>query len=82
MPCIQKWHQESQNGQKKEYIEGHCWGFIGALICGIGRCIPLMGRIHESKVKTGGNSIIEQMLEMAGKIAKNRGKAAIMVLDA
>jgi hypothetical protein len=28
MPCIQKWHQESGNSGKPEYIEGHNYGIV------------------------------------------------------
>jgi hypothetical protein len=84
MPCIQKWHQESQNSGKGEYIEGHNFGIV-SMLAQAGkriRSIPVMAEIHESKAQADGGSIIEKMARMMGKIAKTAGKGAIGVCDA
>lgn len=84
MPCIQKHHQDSQNSGKAEYIEGHNYGQISAVITNgkVSRSIPLMAEIQESKAKTGGDSLIVQMINLAGKVAETSGKPLIVVLDA
>jgi hypothetical protein len=84
MPCIQKWHQESQDSGKPEYIAGHNFGIISMLSRTEERVrsIPVMGEIHESKVQTNGPSIVEKMALMMGKAAETAGKGAIGVCDA
>jgi hypothetical protein len=84
MPCIQKWHQESGNSGKPEYIEGHNFG-IASMVSKQGermRSIPVMAEIHESKAQGTGGSIIEKMANMMGKTAQTAGKGAIGVCDA
>jgi hypothetical protein len=84
MPCIQKWHQESQNSGKGEYIEGHNFGVV-SMLSGAGeriRSIPVMAEIHESTVKGTGGSIVKKMALMMGNVAKTAGKGAIGVCDA
>ena len=84
MPCIQKWHQESQNSGKGEYIEGHNFGIV-SMLAEAGkriRSIPVMAEIHESKALAHGGSIVEKMARMMGNIAKTAGKGAIGVCDA
>lgn len=84
MPCVGKHHQDSQNSGKAEYIEGHNYGQISAVITNgtVSRSLPLMAEIQESKAKTGGDSLIQQMIQLAGKCASAAGTSAIVVLDA
>jgi hypothetical protein len=56
MPCIERMHQESQNSGKGAFIEGHLFGFIGMIVPGFNRSIPVMAGIRESKAKAGGES--------------------------
>jgi hypothetical protein len=81
MPGIQKWHQESGDSSKGEYIEGHNFGVVSILSSGL-RSIPVMAGMHESKTQNGGESIVEQMGRMMGKVAQNAQKPAIGVCDA
>jgi hypothetical protein len=46
------------------------------------RSIPVMAGIQESKIKTGGESLVEQMVGQAGKVVEMMGKPAILLLDA
>jgi len=84
IPCIQKHHQDSQNSGKAEYIDGHNYGQISAVITNgeVSRGIPLMAEIQESKTKTGGDSLVVQMIKLVGKVAEVAGKPVIAVLDA
>jgi hypothetical protein len=82
MASCQKRHQDSQNSGKPEYIDGHNFGFISALTGGTVRSIPVRAELQESAVKTGGESIIVQMVNCAGKVAETFGKPAIILLDA
>jgi hypothetical protein len=52
------------------------------VIPGFNRSIPVMGRIQESKAKSGGESLVEQMVRQAGKVVEMMGKPAILLLDA
>ena len=82
MPAIEKLHQESQNSGKGAFIEGHLFGFISMIIPGFNRSIPVMAGIQESKTRTGGESLVEQMVKQAGKAAEMTGKPAVLLLDA
>jgi hypothetical protein len=82
MPAIEKLHQESQNSGKGTFIEGHLFGFISMIIPGFNRSIPVMAGIQESRTKTGGESLIVQMVKQAGKVAELMGKPAVVLLDA
>jgi hypothetical protein len=82
MPAIEKLHQESQNSGKGTFIEGHLFGFISMIIPGFNRSIPVMAGLQESGVKTGGESLIVQMVRQAGKVAEMMGKPAVLLLDA
>jgi hypothetical protein len=82
MPAIKKLHQESRDAGKEAFIEGHLFGFISMIIPGFNRSIPVMAGIQESKSKTGGESLVEQMVRQAGKAAEMMGKPAVLLLDA
>jgi hypothetical protein len=82
MPAIEKLHQESQNSGKGAFIDGHLFGFISMILPGFNRSIPVMAGIQESKTKTGGESLIVQMVRQAGKVVEMMGKPAVLLLDA
>jgi hypothetical protein len=82
MPAIEKLHQESQNSGKGTFIEGHMFGFVSMVIPGFNRSIPVMAGIQESKRRTGGESLVEQMVKQGGKVAEMMGKPGLMLLDA
>jgi hypothetical protein len=82
MPGIEKLHQESGNSGKGAFIEGHLFGFISIIIPGFNRSVPVMGGIQESGSKTGGESLVEQMVKQAGKVVEMMGKPAVLLLDA
>jgi hypothetical protein len=82
MPAIEKLFQQSQNSGKGGFIEGHLFGFISMVIPGFNRSIPVMAGVQESKTKTGGESLVVQMVKQAGKAAEMMGKPAILLLDA
>jgi hypothetical protein len=82
MPAIERMHQESQNSGKGTFIEGHLFGFISMIIPGFNRSIPVMAGIQESKAKTGGESLIVQIVRQAGKVVEMTGKPAVLLLDA
>jgi hypothetical protein len=82
MPAIERLHQESGNSGKGAFIEGHCFGFISMIIPGFNRSVPVMGGIQESGRKTGGESLVEQMVKEAGKVVGMMGKPAVLLLDA
>jgi hypothetical protein len=80
MPAIEKPHQESQNSGKGTFIEGHLFGFISMIIPGFNRSIPVMAGIQESKTRTGGESLVVQMVREAGKVVEMMGKPAVLLL--
>jgi hypothetical protein len=82
MPAIEKVHQESQNSGKGAFIEGHCFRFISMILPGFNRSIPVMAGIQESKTKTGGESLVVQMVRQAGNVVEMMGKPAVVLLDA
>jgi hypothetical protein len=79
MPCVQKWHQESGNSGKPEYLEGHIFGIVSMLSTSGERMrsIPVMAEIHERRAKTSGEGIVEKMAHMRGKTAQSAGKGTL-----
>ena len=84
MPYVRTHHQESENSGKPEFIEGHNYGCLSALATNgtYFRSIPLMAEIQESKIKTGGPSLVEQMVECGGRQSEAMKKPVTLVLDA
>jgi len=90
MPDVQIIHQESENSGKSEYIEGHIYGHVCAVITDksgkTSRNLPLMTQLHTipPKDKAGkpiGKTLIEQMIDMLDETAKSMGEAIIAPLD-
>ena len=84
MPDVTVLHQESDNSGKPEYIEGHNYGFICALATNgtTFRPLTLKAELQEGKSKTGGPSLIEQIVECGGQVTNTLGKPATLILDA
>ena len=90
MPEIQMLHQESQNSGKGRFIEGHIYGHIGAVITDgkASRSLPLLTELHKSPPKgkatnrASGETLVVQMVNMAGATAGAIGGPVVASLDA
>ena len=85
MPEIQILHQESQNSGKSEYIAGHNYGQISAVLTNgkVSRSLPLATQLQRSPGKDEtGDSLVVQMLNMAVKTAETTGELSVIALDA
>ena len=90
MPDIQIHHQESQNSGKREYIEGHIYGNVSAVITAgtTSRSLPLLTQLHkvppkdETSKKPMGDTIVVQMMGSVNEVAKQIGKPVLSVKDA
>lgn len=90
MPGVKKLHQDSEDSSKGEYIFGHLFGAVGAVISKSNRffCIPLKINIQDglqSAAAWEGNTIsteshVVQMIENGYEAAKTFGKS-IFLLD-
>lgn len=54
MPAVKRLHQESNNNSKKEYINGHHFGFVGVLVGSLKKafCLSLGGEVHDGGKRT------------------------------
>jgi hypothetical protein len=52
------------------------------IVPGFNRSIPVMAGIQESRKRTGGESLIVQMVKQAGKVVETMGEPALLLLDA
>ena len=90
MPDIQILHQESQNSGKGEFIEGHIYGHVGAVITDgkASRSLPLRTELHKSPPKDKatnkamGETLVTQMVNMVGATAEAMGEPVVAALDA
>ena len=90
MPDIQIHHQESQNSGKSEYVEGHIYGNVSAVITAgnTSRSLPLLTHLHkvppkdEITKKPKGDTIVVQMMNSVYKAAKQIDKPVLSVKDA
>jgi len=85
MPSVDVQYQSSENIGKSEYIEGHNYGQISAVITnGVeSRAIALRAEIQEGAAKTENeDSLITQMVKLGGEVTKSAGRRAVLVLDA
>jgi hypothetical protein len=80
MPATEKLHQESQNSVEGAFIEGHLFRFIRMIIPVFNRSIPVMAGIQESKAKTGGESLVEQVVRQAEKVVEIMGNRLLDAL--
>ena len=90
MPEIQVLHQESDNSGKPEFIEGHCFAQVGAVMTNghVSRNIPLMTQRQvsppkrEGKKKKDGDSLVVQMVKLIHETAKSIDEPVVAALDA
>jgi hypothetical protein len=92
MPDIQILHQDSENSGKGEYIEGHTYAQVSALITndGISRSLPLITQQQKSPPKKegtnkpDGDTLVTQMVNLTVKATELLGddEKAIVALDA
>jgi hypothetical protein len=90
MPGIQILHQESDNSGKPEFIEGHNFGQVSAVITNgqVSRSLPLKTQLQESppkqegKKKPDGDSLVVQMVKLVIETAKAIGEPVVVALDA
>ena len=90
MPGIQTLHQESQNSGKPEYIEGHNYGQVSAVITNgaISRSLPLITELQASPKKIegtkekDGESLVSQMVGLTHRAAKAIAEPVYGVFDA
>ena len=90
MPDIQIHHQQSQNSGKSEYVEGHIYGHISAIITAgdTSRSLPLLTHLHkvppkdEITQKPTNDTIVVQMMSSVNEAANQIGKPVLSVKDA
>jgi hypothetical protein len=90
MPEIQILHQESENSGKGEFIEGHIYGHVSAVITNgeLSRSLPLLTHQHkvppkdQSTNKPLGETIVVQMMNSVHEAAKSIGEPVVTALDA
>jgi hypothetical protein len=90
MPDVHAMHQDSSNSGKPEYIEGHMYGHVGAVITNgaVSRCLPLNmekqsspPRIKGTK-KPDGATLVTQMVGLVHETAKSIDEPVVVALDA
>jgi hypothetical protein len=90
MPGIQKMHQDSQNSGKPEFIEGHNYGQVSAVITNgtVTRSLPLITELQaspkkiEGTKKKDGDSLVTQMITLTQRAAEAIGEPIYVALDA
>jgi hypothetical protein len=90
MPCIQKMHQDSQNSGKAEFIEGHNYGQVSAVIANesAARSIPLLTELQASPKKVDGtdkkdgDSLVAQMIALTHRASEAVGEPVYVALAA
>ena len=88
MPGVQILHQGSQNSGKPEFIAGHRYAHVSAVISkeSIMRSLPLMTELQESPPKQEGEknkeSLVAQMVSLVDKVAQSINEPVIAALDA
>ena len=90
MPGIQTLHQDSQNSGKPEFIEGHNYGQVSAVIANgvMSRSLPLITQLQaspkkiEGTKKKDGESLVSQMMGLTHLAAKAIEEPVYGVYDA
>jgi len=85
MPGVEILHQESQNSGKAEYIAGHNYGQVSAVVTKgkVSRSMPLVTQLQKSPPKDErGESLVVQMLNLVVKTAESAGEPSVVALDA
>lgn len=89
MPDIQLLHQESENSGKGEFIAGHNYGHVSAVITNgkVSRSLPLITELQKSPPKDEiskkpvGDTLVVQMIHLTEKVAASLEKPVIVALD-
>jgi hypothetical protein len=87
MPGVQILHQDSQNSGKPEFISGHRYAHVSAVITkgSVMRSLPLKTELQESPLKEdAGNkeSLVAQMIGLIDEVAQSIDEPVIAALDA
>jgi len=88
MPGVQILHQDSQNSGKPEFIAGHRYAHVSAVISkeSVLRSLPLMTELQESpreqKDKRNPESLVAQMIALVDEVAQSIDEPVITALDA
>jgi hypothetical protein len=93
MPGVQILHQDSQNSGKSEFIAGHNYGQVSAVITNgkVTRSIPLKTQLQESppkqekkgkKEKNSDKSLVTQMIALVHETALSIKEPVVAALDA
>jgi hypothetical protein len=88
MPGVQILHQDSQNSGKPEFIAGHRYAHVSAVISKdtVLRSLPLKTELQESPPKQEGErkkeSLVAQMIALVDEAAKAINEPVIAALDA
>ena len=90
MPDIEMHHQDSQNSGKPEYIAGHNYGQVSAVITNgvVSRSLPLMTELQKSPPrkegtkKPDGDTLVVQMVNLVHKTAQIMEEPVVAALDA
>jgi hypothetical protein len=90
IPGVKRFHQESENSSKAEYIWGHQFGAVGILVGEVGKrfCIPIALRLHDGVKAIFGwddgeerqESHVVEMVKMACGVSMHFG-SCILLLD-
>ncbi len=92
MPDIRILHQDSENSSKGEFIEGHMYGQVSAVITKdeVSRSLPLITERQQSPPRKegskepDGDTLVAQMVKLVGKAVNALGDEdkAVVALDA
>jgi len=85
MPGVEILQQDSQNSGKAEYIMGHNYGQVSAVITNgkVSRSLPLVTQLQKSPAKNeSGDSLVVQMLNLVVKTTEWVGEPTVVALDA
>lgn len=90
MPDVQMHHQDSQNSCKPEYIAGHNYGQVSAVITNgtVSRSLPMVTRLQKSPPKKegtnkpDGDTLVVQMVKLVHRAAQAIGEPVVVALDA
>jgi len=88
MPGVQVLHQDSQNSGKPEFISGHRYAHVSAVISKdtVQRSLPLKTELQESPPKQDGEkkkeSLVAQMIALVDEAAQAINEPVVAALDA
>jgi len=90
MPDLEMLHQDSQNSGKPEYIAGHNYGHVSAVITNgkVSRSLPLMTEQQKSPPRQegtkdpDGDTLVVQMVNLVHKTAQSLKEPIVVALDA